>query len=87
VYYFGKFFTAIGLRVRNMAKRAELKRKITPHGLRATAAYRFAEAGLSGQALRQIMGWLQLSIAQYYIDATGHAAEVKLEKAFRDGRL
>ena len=70
-----------------MAKRAELRRKITPHGLRATAAYRFAEAGLSGQALRQIMGWAQLSTAQYYIDATGHAADIEIEKAFRDGLL
>ena len=78
---------AISARVRKMAKRANLKRKITPHGLRATSAYRFAEAGLSGQALRQVMGWSQLSTAQYYIDATGHAAEVEIEKAFRDGRL
>ena len=34
------------------------------------------EAGLSGQALRQIMGWAQLSTVQCYIDATGHAAVV-----------
>ena len=34
-----------------------------------------------------LMGWSQLSTAQYYIDATGHAAEVEIEKAFRDGRL
>jgi len=70
-----------------MANRAELKRKITPHGLRATAAYRFAEAGLSGQALRQIMGWEKLSTAQYYIDAAGRAAETEIEKAFKEGRL
>jgi len=47
----------ISYRVKRLARKAKLKKKLTPHGLRATAAYRFAEAGLSAQALRQIMGW------------------------------
>jgi site-specific recombinase XerD len=68
-----------------MAKRAGLTRPIYPHALRATAAYQLAEAGLSAQALRQLMGWSDLRTAQAYIDAAGVAAQIELEE--KAGRL
>ena len=67
-------------RVKRMAKSANITRNVYPHSLRATAAFQFAEAGLSAQALRQIMGWSQLNTAQSYINQTGRAAERELEK-------
>jgi integrase len=71
---------AVWGRVKRLAKRAGLTRPIYPHALRATAAYQLAEAGLSAQALRQIMGWSDLRTAQAYIDAAGIAAQIELEE-------
>jgi integrase len=69
-------------RVLSWGKKAGLTRPIFPHALRATAAFQFAEAGLSAQALRQIMGWSDLRTAQSYIDAAGRAGELEInEKA------
>jgi len=70
----------IHYRVVQLAKEAGIKKKVTPHGLRATAAYQYAEAGLSGQALRQLMGWESLVTAEAYIEASGRAAERELEE-------
>lgn len=70
----------IHYRVVQLAREAGIKKKVTPHGLRATAAYQYAEAGLSGQALRQLMGWESLVTAEAYIEASGRAAELELEE-------
>lgn len=70
----------IWYRVRRLARRAGLTRPIYPHALRATAAYQFAEAGLSAQALRQIMGWSKLDTAQAYIEAAGVAGQEELKE-------
>lgn len=75
----------IWYRVRRMARRAGLTRPLYPHALRATAAYQFAEAGLSAQALRQVMGWSDIRTAQSYIDAAGVAGQIELEE--KAGRL
>ena len=40
----------------------------------------FAEAGLSAQALRQVMGWAKLETAERYIVRSGRAAERELEE-------
>jgi len=53
---------------------------VTPHTLRATAAFMFAEAGLSAQALRQVMGWTKLETAEHYIIRSGRAAEREIEE-------
>jgi len=51
-------------KIRRIATRAGLTKKVTPHSLRATAALQFAEAGLSAQALREVMGWSKLETAE-----------------------
>lgn len=71
---------AIYKRIQEIAKRTEIQKKVTPHSLRATAAYMFAEAGLSAQALRQVMGWSRLETAESYIIRSGRAAERELEE-------
>lgn len=71
---------AVYQRLQRIAQRTEIQKKITPHTLRATAAYTFAEAGLSTQALCQIMGWERLETAQHYIIRSGRAAERELEE-------
>jgi integrase len=76
---------SVWYRIKRMARRAGLSKSIYPHALRATAAYQLAEAGLSAQALRQLMGWSDLRTAQAYIDAAGVAAQIELEE--KAGRL
>lgn len=71
---------ALYYRIREIAKRTNIQKRITPHSLRATAAYMFAEAGLSAQALRQVMGWSKLETADRYIIRSGRAAERELEE-------
>lgn len=44
---------------------------VTPHGLRATAATRFASRGLDTVALQSMFGWAQLSTAHNYIRRSG----------------
>lgn len=67
-------------RVKRIAQKAKISKRVYPHSLRATAAFQLAEAGLSAQALRQVMGWSQLNTAQAYINQTGRAAERELEQ-------
>ncbi len=67
-------------RVKRMAKRARINKKVYPHSLRATAAFQLAEAGLSAQALRQILGWKQLGTAQQYIQQAGTAVEREMKE-------
>lgn len=67
-------------RVKNMAERAGLTRKVYPHALRATCAFQLAEAGINAQGLRQYMGWAQLHTAQKYIEQAGVAAEQQIAR-------
>lgn len=68
-------------RIRRIAKRVpEVKKQVTPHALRATAAFQLAEAGFSSQALRQFFGWSRLSTAEVYILRSGQAAIKELEE-------
>jgi len=71
---------AIHKRIQRIAQRTRIQKKVCPHTLRATAAYMFAEAGLSAQALRQIMGWAKLETAEHYIIRSGRASEMELEE-------
>jgi len=68
------------LQIKRIAQRTTIQKKVTPHTLRATAGYMFAEAGLSAQALRQVMGWAKLETAERYIVRSGRAAERELEE-------
>ncbi|MBA7501167.1 MAG: tyrosine-type recombinase/integrase [Clostridia bacterium] len=68
------------LQIKRIAQKANIQKKVTPHTLRATAGYMFAEAGLSAQALRQVMGWAKLETAERYISRSGRASERELEE-------
>lgn len=46
---------------------------LRPHDLRALAATRFAEAGLSEIELMKLMGWARLETAKYYVQARSRA--------------
>lgn len=71
---------AIWHRIKNLAYEASLTKNVYPHSLRATAAFQFADAGFSAQALRQIMGWEKLETAESYINQSGRAAEREMEE-------
>ncbi len=70
---------ALQLKLKRIAQRSEIPKKIYPHALRATAAIQFANAGLSAQALCGVMGWEDLRTAQHYITRSGRAAEREIE--------
>ena len=72
---------AIYKRVQRIAQRTKIQKKVTPHTLRATAAFMFAEAGLSAQALRQVLGWTKLETAEHYIIRSGGVAEREIEES------
>ena len=56
---------------------------IHPHGLRATAATRFASRGLDVIALQSMFGWAQLSTAHNYIRRSGE----NTARAIRDTQV
>ncbi|WP_255356218.1 tyrosine-type recombinase/integrase [Haloarcula sp. CBA1127] len=74
--------TAINRRVTRAAEIAEEldPDMVTPHGLRATAATRFASRGLDTVALQSMFGWSNLSTAHNYIRRSGEATA----RAIRD---
>lgn len=77
--------TGLGRRVKRAAENAdELEPSdVKPHGLRATAATRFAARGLDVIALQALFGWSQISTSQRYIRRSGeHTA-----RAIRDTDL
>lgn len=75
----GKSRRTLQLKLKRIAKRAGLTKKVYPHALRSTAAMMFANAGLSAQGLCEIMGWEDLRTAQAYITRSGRTAAKEIE--------
>ena len=71
---------AIWSRVKRMASVAAIKHPVTPHGLRATGATWFAQAGYSITGLQHHFGWSELRTAQHYIQASGASALRDMEE-------
>ncbi len=67
-------------RLKTIAQRTTLTKKLYTHALRSTAAMQFANAGLSTQALCEVMGWEDLRTAQVYIRRSGRAAAKEIEE-------
>ncbi len=76
----GKSRRALQLKLKRVAQRAGLTKKVYPHALRSTAAMMFANAGLSAQALCEVMGWEDLRTAQSYIARSGRTAAKEIEE-------
>jgi integrase len=66
--------TGVYKAVKRLAKLAGIVKPLTPHGLRATGATWFAEAGWSTEELRQHFGWRLIKTAQHYVESSGEAA-------------
>jgi integrase len=66
--------------VQKVASRAQLKKRVYPHSLRATAATKLAYKVHNPLILCDIFGWKQLKMAEYYIRRAGGRAEVELDK-------
>ena len=71
---------AIWNRVKRMASAAAIKHPVTPHGLRATGATWFAQAGYSITGLQHHFGWSELRTTQYYVQASGVSAMRDMEE-------
>jgi integrase len=76
----GRSRRALQLKLKRIARRAGLTKKVYPHALRSTAAMMFANAGLSAQALCEVMGWEDLRTAQSYIARSGRTAAKEIEE-------
>lgn len=75
----GKSRRSLQLKLKQIAKRTDLTKKIYPHALRSTSAMMFANAALSAQGLCEIMGWEDLRTAQAYIARSGRTAANEIE--------
>jgi len=71
-------------RVKGMASRAGIGHPVTPHGLRATGATRFAMAGYSITGLMEHFGWNELRTAQHYVKASGASAQRDMQEHGKD---
>lgn len=76
----GQSRRALQLKLKRIAKRTSLTKKVYPHALRSTAAMMFANAGLSAQGLCEVMGWEGLRTAQSYIARSGRTAAKEIEE-------
>jgi integrase len=66
--------TGVYKAVKRLAKLAGIVKPLTPHGLRATGATWFAEAGWTTEELKQHFGWRLIKTAQHYVESSGEAA-------------
>ena len=66
--------------VQKVVARTDLKTRVYPHSLRATAATRLAYKVHNPLILCDIFGWKQLSMAEYYIRRAGGRTEAELDK-------
>lgn len=67
-------------RVKKMARRAGLARKVSPEALRSTCAVQLAGAEIDAKGLSQFMGWKELNTAQKYIEQFGAEAETQIKR-------
>lgn len=65
--------------VKRVARRTDIKTKIFPHSLRATAATIFAHK-VSAPTLAYIMGWEDLNVAESYVQSAKKRAIAEMEK-------
>jgi len=73
---------AIYNRVKGMAERTDIKKKVTPHVLRHTYGTMIARKGASPQYIRQTMGHADLSSANNYLQYTGTQLDAEAEDLF-----
>jgi integrase len=66
--------------VQKVALRSDLKKRVYPHSLRATAATKLAYKVHNPVILCDIFGWKQLSMAEFYIRRAGGRAEIELDR-------
>lgn len=71
---------AVYQRIQRLATRAKLPHPLTVHGLRATGATWFAQAGYSITGLLSHFGWTEIRTAEHYIKATGASAMRDMER-------
>ncbi len=68
--------------VQRVVSRTDLRKRIYPHSLRATAATKLAYKVHNPLILCDIFGWKQLSMAEYYVRRAGGRTEMELDKIF-----
>lgn len=74
-------------RLRALAKRAGVKRRITPHMLRHTAATHLLEAGVDIRFVQRLLGHASIATTQLYTEVRDEALCARLGKADTLARL
>lgn len=74
-------------RLQSLAKRAGLKRRITPHMLRHTAATQLIEAGVDIRFVQKLLGHASIATTQIYTQVSDGSLKAIMEKADTLGRV
>lgn len=80
---FPRSWSTVNRRVHEAAEAAELRGRVYPHCLRATAASYHSYRGVPPVPLQALMGWSDLSTAQKYIRISGTATARAIRQAHR----
>jgi len=78
-------YSQIRFRIRSLGKIAQI-RDLSPHGLRASAATFFARDGMKAYHLTTIMGWHNITIANYYVKMYGMDTKKEIDRIYGKNR-
>jgi integrase/recombinase XerD len=67
--------------IRQFSEAAELKRRITPHMLRHTAATELLEAGLDIRFVQKLLGHASITTTEIYTHVADHALRIEISRA------
>ncbi len=73
-------YESVGNRIDRLAKKLNID--TTPHGLRATAATKFAYDGLSAPILQMLFGWKKIETANNYVGRSGNLAIKQMKEMY-----
>lgn len=77
---------SIRRRLRNLAVRAGLRSRVTPHMLRHTAATSLLEAGVDMRFVQRLLGHRSIATTQLYTHVSDRALRAAIERADSDRR-
>ena len=78
--YWPYAYEIVGNRIDRLAKKANIN--TTPHGLRGTAATKFAYDGMPASVLQMLFGWVKIETANHYVARSGYLAIKQMKEMY-----